>query len=167
MPAALFPARAGRGPPTMTDAADPVAKYGLIALNGQTMIARFTTGRQCIRRFAAGLALLGLIARALIPLGYMPGNLLAGEFMVLCPSGLPANLAHALHDHHDAATVTVEADRACPIGAALTYAAMPTEAVPTAATALSQSTGAIEPESLLGSKPLRLFQVRAPPTVKV
>lgn len=126
---------------------------------------RVTTGKQRIRRFAAGLALIGLVARAMIPLGYMPGNLLAGEFMVLCPSGLPANVAHALHNHHDAATVTVEADKACPIGAALQYAALPTDAAATVQATPMQPAESPDPVSLQGLKPLRLFLARAPPTV--
>lgn len=132
------------------------------------MIAmRYTTGRQRIRRIAAGLALTGLVARALIPLGYMPGNLLAGEFMVLCPSGLPANIAHALHDHHDAATtITIEADKTCPIGAALQYAALPTDAAPSARSAPMLPARSANPGSLQGLKPLRLFLARAPPAVK-
>ncbi|MEO1204573.1 MAG: hypothetical protein AAFX10_17860, partial [Pseudomonadota bacterium] len=41
------------------------------------------------------------LLRALIPLGYMPGNLLAGEFARLCPSVLPeATLADSHHGHH-------------------------------------------------------------------
>ena len=72
---------------------------------------------------AARALVLGLVLRSAIPLGYMPGNLLAGEFMVLCPSGVPAVMLEALsghHAHHDMSTVDV--DRDCPIGSALTPA---------------------------------------------
>jgi len=76
-------------------------------------------------RRTTGLALAAcLLLRALIPVGYMPGNLLAGELMVLCPEGLPAldmALAHA--GHNDTDLPAMDADRSCPIGTALLAAA--------------------------------------------
>ena len=72
---------------------------------------------------AVRVLVLGLVVRSAIPLGYMPGNLLAGEFMVLCPTGVPAELLQALsghHAHHEMSTVDI--DRECPIGSALTPA---------------------------------------------
>ena len=69
-----------------------------------------------------------LLMRALVPVGYMPGNLLAGEYMVLCPVGLPAAVAAALHsDHGSHARDIVDADRTCPIGSALKPAFLPIE----------------------------------------
>ena len=38
-------------------------------------------------RFPAVLVAVALLLRAAVPLGYMPGKLFAGEFMVLCPVG--------------------------------------------------------------------------------
>jgi hypothetical protein len=80
---------------------------------------------QTSRRAAVLLALLGMSVRALIPMGYMPGDLLAGEFVVLCPVGLPASMKH--HGHHGYDGAVVDADRACPIGSALQYAALPAD----------------------------------------
>jgi len=61
-----------------------------------------------------------LALRALIPLGYMPGNLLAGEFVVLCPTGMPMEVMRALHhDHHDSEQAVMDVDQTCPIGLAL------------------------------------------------
>ncbi len=67
-----------------------------------------------------------LTLRALIPLGYMPGNLLAGEFVVLCPTGVPAEVMRALHgDHHDHEQPVMDVDKTCPIGSALQPVWMP------------------------------------------
>lgn len=80
------------------------------------------------RALRAALAL-ALLLRMAIPAGYMPGNVLAGEFMVLCPEGLPAAVLQSLHKghgHHD--TPTLDADSACPIGTALQAAAPPSAA---------------------------------------
>ncbi len=60
----------------------------------------------------------------------MPGNLLAGDFMVLCPAGLPAGTAQSIHqDHDENATDVVDVDRSCPIGSALQPAWLPTDLV--------------------------------------
>ena len=67
-----------------------------------------------------------LLLRATIPLGFMPGNVLAGEFVVLCPAGLPADTVRQLHhDHAGHDEKTVDMDARCPIGTALQYAAAP------------------------------------------
>jgi hypothetical protein len=81
-----------------------------------------------------GLLLAGfasLILRAIIPLGYMPGNILAGEFMVLCPSGLPAEVLRALQlTHHGHDKDVVDVDSSCPIGSALQPAWIPIDDAP-------------------------------------
>ena len=151
----------------MTVAAVTIAKADAIALNRRTMSAfRCSQCRLTFRRWAAGLALAGILVRALIPLGYMPGNVLDGEFMVLCPSGLPANVVHALHGHHDA-DAALELDRACPIGGALQYAALPTDVVDAADPESHPLFIAHEPGVFRGTKPLRLFRARAPPLATV
>ncbi len=119
------------------------------------------------RRLAGGVAVAGLLARALIPLGYMPGNLLAGEFMVLCPSGLPGQIAESLHHHHGESETVFDADRTCPIGAALQYAAIPTDVVDTDVSAGFREAPVAEPVALLGLRPLRRFHARAPPAVRI
>ncbi len=64
------------------------------------------------RRHTATLIALALLLRAAVPLGYMPGSVFAGEFMVLCPAGsAPSftllnaiqNGAEAAHADHGAA----------------------------------------------------------------
>lgn len=82
-------------------------------------------------RLAVVMLFASLVVRAMIPNGYMPGNLLAGEFMVLCPQGLPLPAAQALHHDHGAKNhgaeneLSFDADRACPIGSALLAVAPP------------------------------------------
>jgi hypothetical protein len=61
--------------------------------------------------------------RSLIPVGYMPGDVFAGEFMVMCPGSSAAALA-GIHDHHHEDD-SVDIDRACPIGSALIAIALP------------------------------------------
>ena len=62
--------------------------YSLSSLRSNALRARAHVG-----------VLLGLcvVMRALIPVGYMPGNLLAGEFMILCPQGVPAEFSGNFH----------------------------------------------------------------------
>lgn len=82
--------------------------------------------RSLYRSFAGAALFTCLLLRTLIPLGYMPGNLLAGEFMTLCPQGLPGESAHQLHDLHGNPAVDVVAtDRLCPLGNALLAVAPP------------------------------------------
>lgn len=68
------------------------------------------------------------LLRALIPAGYMPGNLLDGEFVRLCPVGLPEGAfgeLHAGHSGHGAHSDTgaAEADASCPAGIILSAVA--------------------------------------------
>lgn len=128
-------------------------------------VPRPTNRKKRIRRIAAGVAIIGLLARALIPLGYMPGNLLAGEFMVLCPSGLPGRVGASLHHHHETSETAFDADRTCPIGAALQYAALPTDVVEADLSAGFRQAPPAEPLTLHDLKPLRVFRARAPPPV--
>jgi len=116
-------------------------------------------------RHFAGAALLGcLLLRTLIPLGYMPGNLLAGEFVTLCPQGLPAQAAHQLHESHGGSSAdTIDTDSICPLGNALSSAAPPPS--PQALTSLPRSandfsvTLVARPESSL----VLHYASRAPP----
>ena len=58
----------------------------------------------------------------------MPGNLLDGEFMVLCPAALGSSLFPATgsgHEGHEKDFLDV--DRDCPIGSALQLTWLPTE----------------------------------------
>lgn len=129
--------------------------------------------RRRARRFAAWLALAGLLVRAAIPAGYMPGSLFGGEPIVPCPSGFPAALFHeagrhgAGHDQHDQDTSPdgVYTEDFCPLGTALHTAFLlhslftlaPTPAEPTARSWHVQ--GAVSPPTP------RNHPARAPPTV--
>jgi hypothetical protein len=85
-----------------------------------------TTFRSSRLRLAtASLLLATLAVRALLPMGYMPGNLLAGEFAKLCPVAsaatfelLSSNTTHQ-HHHDESGKELPSVDSACPIGSSL------------------------------------------------
>ncbi|MGI9201187.1 MAG: hypothetical protein ACR2QL_09020 [Woeseiaceae bacterium] len=85
-----------------------------------------------LRRFATSLLVATLAVRALLPVGYMPGNLAAGEFAELCPVGSAATFqllgSAATHGHHhdDNESDAVSIGTACPIGSSLFFDALPT-----------------------------------------
>lgn len=127
------------------------------------MIARLRR----LNRLVTALAAVTILLRAIIPLGYMPGNALAGEFMVLCPAGVPAavmEVLHPDHGHHGGhAASVINADRDCPIGSALQPAWLPADF---AVTALELAPFAAPQfyfsESFSGLVPRR-YESRAPP----
>ncbi|MDZ7644299.1 MAG: hypothetical protein U5K76_08910 [Woeseiaceae bacterium] len=120
-------------------------------------------------RRTTGVALAAcLVLRALIPGGYMPGNLLAGEFMVLCPEGLPpVDMMPGHAGHGDPDLPALDADRSCPIGTALLAAAPAPEAGQVATLVRGAATGvppAVSPprrHSPAGYRP------RAPPPARI
>ena len=118
-------------------------------------------------RKLAWLLAASLMLRALIPLGYMPGNVLAGEYMVLCPAGLPP-LARASghHEHHAAADETTSLDQACPIGTAMLQAAAPAPAFPELASPRPRSQLFMAPPVVGGDDFFRHYLSRAPPPIR-
>lgn len=46
------------------------------------------------------LALIAMLIKLVVPAGFMPGNLLAGEWLTVCPQGLPAGLLAQSPHHH-------------------------------------------------------------------
>lgn len=105
-----------------------------------------------------------LVLRAMIPSGYMPGNLLAGEFMVLCPQGLPAPTLHAMHhDHDDRQQVLFDADSSCPIGSVLLVAAPPPSAPLQNSVAVAKSSLHAAVELPRQFSPIFFYNSRAPP----
>jgi hypothetical protein len=72
-----------------------------------------------------------LAVRALLPLGYMPGNLLAGEFAELCPVASAATFellsSTNTHQHHhgEPGEKLPSVGIACPIGSSLFFDALP------------------------------------------
>lgn len=105
-----------------------------------------------------------LSLRAMVPAGYMPGNLLAGEFMVLCPSGMQAEFVRQLHPGHGTHDQNVvDADTSCPIGSALQPAFLPADEYPQAVSInLPRYTAEIL-HRLFAATPLRRYRSRAPP----
>lgn len=121
--------------------------------------------RNTIRRLAATFAIAAVVMRALIPLGYMPGNLLEGEFMVLCPSGSGGQGLVSSHHHgeHGEMGIEIDADEACPIGVTLKYAALPFDVGPCISPPLPQATPLIESESAVERITIGIFRARVPP----
>ena len=82
-------------------------------------------------RFAATLLLASLAIRALVPVGYMPGNLNAGTLAELCPVASAATFellgSADTHHHHyntdDANAFSITT--ACPIGSSIFFDALP------------------------------------------
>ena len=114
----------------------------------------------------AVLALAALLLRAIIPLGYMPGNVLAGEFVVLCPTGSAAKFAAALHgEHHAESGQHLDMDADCPIGTALQAAALPTAVVDHSIEFAGPVHNAVEATAPPAARHLRLYLIRGPPQV--
>ena len=105
-----------------------------------------------------------LFMRALVPAGYMPGNLLAGEYMVLCPVGVPAELAALLHGGHgNHGGDVVDADRTCPIGSALKPAFLPVDTTQPAVLWLAELPVPVQPVLIPPTRHLSAYRSRAPP----
>lgn len=119
---------------------------------------------QARRKFAV-LALGAVLLRALIPLGYMPGNALAGEFVVLCPTGLPAAIAQTLHDGHLHHEPAVDMDQECPIGNALQTAALPAPLPAAIVTGDRVRYDAAESVTPPYRAPVRQYPIRGPPLI--
>lgn len=147
-----------RGSTPFRDPDPPVAVARVLASNSPvTHSAR----HRMLRRTVFVLAAL-LLLRATIPVGYMPGNLLDGEYVRLCPVGLPSTFAshHEGHDGHEESSGT---EASCPLGLLLSAVAIHGTA------AIGEN---IEPQSLrpvapavlsVQRKPFRVVRARAPP----
>lgn len=143
----------------VTESGAGVANLPRFALNELMLVAS-----RKVRRLHWSLLMAAIVLRAVIPLGYMPGNLLAGEFMVLCPTGLPAHTSLAsAHAHHGDDAAMLDADQACPIGAALKQAALP----PDITFAAQLARYVPQPERVLRtsfrSRTAQAYRSRAPP----
>lgn len=129
----------------------------------------FASVRQ-VRRWAGTVTVACLLARALIPLGYMPGNILDGEFMVLCPAGIGAGAITGLHRGHNGHNAdsdsVVDADRTCPLGTALKYAALPTNEITLFETSKSPVVRDVSGDDVSDSEVPPGFRSRAPPRMR-
>lgn len=131
-----------------------------------------------------------LVARILVPLGFMPGNVFAGNFLLPCPSAMPASVflldsetvgqgkasrehhGHLGHAHHSAnATDTgsdndadlVGIERQCPVGLALSADIHSSSEpdLPEPSSALVRVTG--ESSERTSERVFPRYQPRAPP----
>lgn len=129
--------------------------------------------QRLFRQFAAVLLLATLGVRALLPAGYMPGNLLDGKFAELCPVASAATFtllaADTTHHHHgqhgngerDDAAYSI--DSACPIGSSLFADALPAADITISPVPRSRDFERATPGSVFTSKPHRYYPARAPP----
>lgn len=147
---------------------------------------RFVIPRKpTVRALIALLAAAGVLLRAAIPVGYMPGDLSRGAWAAPCPSGFPAGWfeasgaggAHGGHAHHhppshgadgdasvhDPETHAVALDERCPLGEALHAPALPVH--PTfVSTALTTAPPPVGLNALIAARrPPGLPDARAPP----
>jgi len=129
-------------------------------------------------------ALLSLALRAVVPLGYMPGALVSGDWITPCPTGFPAaffkDAGHAHHHAHHGnhaqhgrpgaqeqsgweTSQALEADRPCPLGEGLQLAALLPQWSP-AATGRPESTPPFaRPPVLRTNRHPGAARARAPP----
>ncbi len=130
-------------------------------------------------------ALLAVAMRAVVPTGYMPGSIPAGEWMVLCPANSAAAYAlleaiapagtgghdhHAHHGHHghhgaDSANgASAGAPESCPLGTALGQTALVDDPAAASQT-LPRAAGVLPPPvAAPRAHPIdRHYPVRGPP----
>ncbi len=107
------------------------------------------------------------LLRAFMPLGYMPGNLLAGEFARLCPSVMPIGThADGHHAHHgnDSGEPAASAAQTCEFSVAASQSFVPQ---PGPADLASADTQIRAPEGHgipVGTRQRAAFRPRGPPT---
>ncbi|MEJ8568114.1 hypothetical protein [Elongatibacter sediminis] len=139
--------------------------------------------------FARRLALVALALKLAVPAGFMPGSLASGQWLVVCPSGLPTGMLASFSGHggesvgsgphaghHGATDGRGEPSQApdhadhfersgdCPTGASAAQAAL-VAALPGFSlrqARLTATTGACIP---LYTRPSRNLHCRAPPTL--
>jgi hypothetical protein len=121
-----------------------------------------------IRRQAVIATVACLLVRALIPLGYMPGNVLDGEYMVLCPAGLAAGVvADSHHQHGGDGESFVDADRTCPLGTALQSAALlPGDSIPFESSKIPVI-GSAPQNDVFNTRFQAKYRSRAPPLLRI
>ena len=119
-------------------------------------------------RWLTALLAAGFLLRAFIPVGYMPGNLLDGRFVELCPVGISFDIASAslsashsadhsdMHHagHHDTAA-DADPNKTCPLGLGIKFLAVPV---------VDLDLPTIEPPSFSVARLIDAGVVRTPPS---
>lgn len=125
--------------------------------------------RLCTRTGMLPLAILaGLLLRAMVPVGYMPGSLDSGLPFQLCPDGLPAGFAGAAashHHEHDAGVARSAAHADCNVGHLLSSAFVTAASPSEPASVSDPSIQAARIHSLLHTFTRRTPLPRAPPVL--
>jgi len=124
--------------------------------------------RRLLRQIATALLLGTLAVRSLLPLGYMPGNLLDGKFAELCPVASAATYAllseHDSHHEHNApGDAAYSIDSACPIGSTLFSDALPATYPSTAIAPLASQYRQVHVLQSFSARPQPVYPARAPP----
>lgn len=120
------------------------------------------------------LALLAMLFKLVMPAGFMPGNLLAGEWITLCPQGLPPGLLDQAAHHHGAGSevdhgqtddntrnTAADHQQLCPLGSAFAMAGMVSHQPPCCSSASADviSTALLLDPAIAGHS----YHARAPP----
>lgn len=124
--------------------------------------------RRLLHHAASALLLGTLAVRSLLPLGYMPGNLLEGKFAELCPVASAATYAllskHDSHHQHDMpGDAAYSIDAACPIGSTLFSAALPATFPSAAIAPLANEYRQVHVLQSFSATPQPVYPARAPP----
>ncbi len=126
------------------------------------MFNRRTTGRLRL------LALLALLLNIAYPAGYMPGDLTQGNWVVICPDGLPQGVLSDAHHGHggDDHDHDESSNSYCPLGSHLSAKYLPF--LPTGFTGSSTRYVAAQiPRQLFSTRFIRVYQTRAPPALLI
>lgn len=122
-----------------------------------------------LRQIGSALLLGTLAVRALLPLGYMPGNLLDGEIAQLCPvasaatySLLSAGSPHH-HQHGAPGDAVYSIDSACPIGSTLFSDALPATYPSNAIVPHATEYRQVHVPQSFSARPQPVYPARAPP----
>jgi hypothetical protein len=128
---------------------------------------RPTIRRQSLRGHFAVLALVAVVARALIPTGYMPAMVDGHVQLVICEASMGAGVAHhGHHGHHDHQGQTHgAADSPCPFALSGGAAPLPELATTTLATAAVASHSLFIPSAPIPEAPARYTAPRGPPSL--
>jgi hypothetical protein len=120
-----------------------------------------TIRRQSLRGYLAVLALVAVVARALIPTGYMPAMVDGHVQLVICEASTGAGVAH--HGHHG--QTHGAADSPCPFALSGGGAPLPELATTTLATAAVASHSLFIPSAPVLEAPARYAAPRGPPSL--
>jgi hypothetical protein len=125
---------------------------------------RPTIRRQSLRGHLAVLALVAVVARSLIPTGYMPSMVDGHVQLVICEASVGGGVAHHGHHGHHGQTHGA-ADSPCPFALSGGGAPLPGFTATTLATAAVASHSVFIPSAPVLEAPARYTAPRGPPSL--